>query len=242
MAKAITSKGKVWELFNSAWMLWAIVTLGFFNYISFFYIGYKVKQKKWTVAGIIYVIPFAGYMFLYDLFEEDSLMANLFLGLIIVSWIVSIIHVTKIRAEYLLRLEQYKLKSTANIELENLRNNIQNEYNNTPTIITSPKAENKKEIADNTADKENEIKLIDINTENEETIASVPSLGIILAKKVVKVRAEQGGFHSLDDFSDKLQLKPHIRERIKPYVTFSSINNSNNPIKREEKAGRIVDF
>ena len=51
---AITGRGKGWEMRNSIWMLWAILTFGFLNYVSFYYISYRVKQRKWFFAALIY--------------------------------------------------------------------------------------------------------------------------------------------------------------------------------------------
>lgn len=243
MAKKITSKGKMWELLNSIWMLWSIVTFGFLNYISFYYIAYRVKQKKWTIWGIIYSIPFILYILTYETINSDSVLSNIIFGIVMISWIGSIFHVFRIRAEYLLRLEQQK--QISNREIEQLRKSIQNEYHGKNQPISSLKS---KEFVPHWSIQEREKNLIsssiipiDINTGSEEEIGSIPSIGIILAKKIIALRKEKGGFASIDDFADSLQLKPHVRERIKPYVQFSDIGN-NASIKSEEKSGRIVDF
>jgi len=244
MAKKITSKGKMWELVNSIWMLWAIVTFGFLNYISFYYIAYRVKRKKWTIWGIIYSIPFILYILTYETINSDSILSNVIFGIVMISWIASIFHVFKIRTEYLLRLEQQK--QISNHEIEQLRQSIQNEYSgkNQP-ISSSSKSKKAVPNKDRQEREKNPVSSsiipIDINTGSEEEIGSISSIGIILAKKIIALRKEKGGFASMEDFADSLQLKPHVRERIKPYVQFSNIEH-NKSIRSEEKSGRIVDF
>lgn len=240
MAKKITSKGKVWEMMNSIWMLWAIVTLGFLNYISFFYIAFRVKQRKWTIWGIIYSIPFIVYMALEGTVSEDSLLYNLIFSALMISWIGSIIHVFKIRAEYLIRLEHYKKSSKVQNDIEKLRSSIQREYETTSTEgkveVTSPqptKIVPEQEVQEPTNP-------VDVNTASEAEIASIPSIGAILAKKVVAVREQKGGFASLDEFTESLNIKPHVRERLKPFVVFSKTDSTTSPLS--EQSGRLVDF
>ncbi|MFE8700594.1 ComEA family DNA-binding protein [Cytobacillus sp. FJAT-54145] len=242
MAKKITSKGKLWELMNSIWMLWAIATIGFFNYISFFYIAYRVKQRKWTIWGIVYSIPFIMYMAFEGSVREDSLLYNLMFAAIIISWFGSIFHVFKIRAEYLIRLEQHKKSRVSQNQIEELRSSIQKEYEqnskNVPTQTEKKLAETKQVPVPTVTETVNPI---DINTASEEEIANIPSLGAILAKKVVSVREQKGGFASLDEFTEALNIKPHVRERIKPFVVFSTIEKSTT-LSPSEQSGRLVDF
>ncbi|MBO1515414.1 ComEA family DNA-binding protein [Metabacillus bambusae] len=244
MAKKITSKGRTWELMNSIWMLWTIATLGFFNYISFFYIAYRVKQRKWTIWGIIYAIPFIVYIISTETVSQESGLSDAAFGALMISWIGSIFHAIKVRPEYLIRLEQYK--KIDNNHIDQLRQSIQKEYetegqnssNNDQTFKTVLKKDNQV-VKNNTV--QETITPVDINTSSEEEIASIPSIGAILAKKVMTIREQKGGFSSIDDFAELLQLKPHVRERIKPYVEFSKLENQVSK-NSEEKSGRIVDF
>lgn len=83
--------------------------------------------------------------------------------------------------------------------------------------------------------------LVDINNDSEEEISNLPGIGAILAKRVVNMRVENGSFTSLEDLGQKLGLKPHIVERIRPYVIFSQIKTERIPDKNSAY-GRKVDF
>jgi DNA uptake protein ComE-like DNA-binding protein len=57
---------------------------------------------------------------------------------------------------------------------------------------------------------------VDLNAAPEAAIAALPGIGPILARRAVEVRESRGGFASVDDFADALDLKPHVLERIRP--------------------------
>nr|WP_255571779.1 helix-hairpin-helix domain-containing protein [Anoxybacillus sp. ST70] len=82
-------------------------------------------------------------------------------------------------------------------------------------------------------------KLVDINKATEEEISSIPAIGGLLAKKIVMVREKEGGFRSLEHFSECLQLKPHVVEKIRPFIKFPELES---PSKQNKYEGRIVDF
>jgi DNA uptake protein ComE-like DNA-binding protein len=242
MASSLTSKGKGWEYRNSLWMLWTLITMGMLNYVSFFYISRKVNQKKWFKAGLVYLAIFIIFMSIPDSFTP----------VFIISWFVSIFHVFKIRAEYLLRLEAIQSSGLENRELNKLKENIAREYNkpkadyNTPETRIDERAPIKSQVPP--IKTENHIyetkgyvqEQVDINTATEKEIANVPGIGSIFAAKVVAVRDQDNGFQSFDHFVQALSVKPHLAEKMKPYIFFSNKSYNEQHLKKPE--GRIVDF
>lgn len=235
--KITTSKSKLWEVLNSLWILWAVLTVGFLNYISFFYIAYKVKQKKWTIAGIIYALPFIAFMIISEIVSENHWLYNLVLAIFFIAWFISIFHAFKVRSEYLLRLEAYK--SVKNKDIEKMRKNIASEYGTNTTINAEmeTKENNKNPIDEPNIKKESHVP-IDINTATEEEIGAVPNIGVILAKKVVSIRHEIGMFLSIEHFGEMVGLKPHILERIRPYIKVVLKEDQ----ESSEQNGRVVDI
>lgn len=252
---SITSKGIKWEIMNSLWILFTF-TLGFFNWIAFFYIGYKAKCKKWIFAGLIYSIPF-----IIAMITEDS--NNFTTGLILILGIASIVHAFKIRTEYLVRLESiYYGKILSNSEVKQIitkiklsKMNLEYVENLETTEINAAVEPNfSKEKTTKTEDKELpkeaekftkesfENKLIDINTASESELAALPGIGLILAKKAINHRETNEYFNSIDEFAEVLSLKPHILERIRPLVTLNKTEPEHNNSDVSNKSGRIVDF
>jgi hypothetical protein len=85
--------------------------------------------------------------------------------------------------------------------------------------------------------------IIDLNTADESALASLSGVGLILAKKAVKVRQERGGFRSISEFYDLLGLQPHIRVKLRPLVTISDPAPPASPAEQQpEYGGRVVDY
>jgi len=242
LAQALTSKGKKWEILNSIWILWTILTFGTLNYVSFFYIAYRVKQKKWTILGIVYSIPFILFMITSDTIDASHWLYDLILFIYFIAWIVSIFHAFRIRPEYLLRLEAYK--AIEKKDIEQMRKSIANEYGQVNKGSYEEKANqmrDKKQESLSLSRESREEKLmtpIDVNTASESEISAIPHLGVIMAKKVISKREEIGSFLSVEHFGEQIGLKPHILERVRPHITVSEVERQ----KPDEQAGRIVDF
>lgn len=103
---------------------------------------------------------------------------------------------------------------------------------------------NSKEKTDNILpkDKKEELSAININTASENELASLPGVGLILAKKAINHRETKGYFNSIDEFAEILSLKPHLLERIKPLIVIDKIESNHKTDEFSNKTGRIVDF
>lgn len=99
----ITAKGRRWEILHSLWIGWTF-TLGIFSWIAFSYIGFRVKQRKWILWGVFYLIPVTLVVILALAGAPPALGAPALLVTFLLG-IVSIFHAFKVRNEYLLRLQ-----------------------------------------------------------------------------------------------------------------------------------------
>lgn len=108
----LLTKNRNWRIINSLWIVLTF-TLAF-NWIAFLYVGLHVRQKKWILSSIIYIIPTILLIASFIVNDENLGISSIFLG--IVMGIISIIHAFYIRKEYLIRLES---KSEKDIEREN---------------------------------------------------------------------------------------------------------------------------
>ena len=118
----ITSQSKEWERKNSRWIIASFFGFGF---ACFFYIGSKVKQKKWIYFGAGYAVLFAAFMFLAEFTDSDSggVLSAIY-GFIAITYLPgSIIHCFLSRKEYLLRLEAIQITGK-----DSLKEKIQHEY------------------------------------------------------------------------------------------------------------------
>ncbi len=115
---SVTSKGRRWEILHSLWIGWTF-TLGFFNWVAFFYIGLRTRHPKWIFWGLFYSIPFVLMMaYIAPTRSGDTWLGNLTIFLQLVQAVASPLHAFWIRNEYLLRLEvSQKRKAEQEVEL-----------------------------------------------------------------------------------------------------------------------------
>ncbi|MFG6497304.1 helix-hairpin-helix domain-containing protein [Fictibacillus sp. UD] len=239
---SVTDRGRFWEIKNSIWMLWVFLTFGFFNYISFFYVSYKVKQRKWFIAGILYSIPFILMMITADTALSDTWLDDVGTMSYIIGSIVSIIHVIKIRPEYLLRLDAKLSSGYKEKEIDHLKKTIAREYGATPVIDKQPVLTNTtgdEQIGYNVK-KEMRVEQVVINETTEEELAKVPGIGGLFAKKIISTRSQENGFQSFNHFVEVLSVKPHLAEKIKPYLLFPEKEHVVASTNKTE--GRVIDF
>lgn len=79
---------------------------------------------------------------------------------------------------------------------------------------------------------------VDVNNASEQEIAALPGVGLILAKRIVNLRGERGGFDSVENLGMTLGLRPHIVERLRERVSFGAVEQR----REQEPPGRTVDF
>jgi len=79
---------------------------------------------------------------------------------------------------------------------------------------------------------------VDINSAPVEALADLPGIGAVLARKALDIREKTGGFVSLESFTEALELKPHIVERIRTLVAVGPVSEAPAVVLK----GRMVDF
>lgn len=249
---AVTSKGQSWELRHSLWIAWTF-TLGFFNWIAFFYIGIRAKRRRWLLWGLFYAIPFILGMAIADTPAFDGWVGDVDAALVVLLGLASIVHAFRVRKEYLLRLEA--LQRGTPVRDAALRRRIDTEYTGQrqthegrqategpppdqaqdgvtrgPSVAPDPQPQSAPP-ADTRAS------AVDLNGASEQQLAALPGVGLIVAKRAVGLRESRSGFRSVDDFGEALNLKPHVVERLRPMVSVSPPQAG-----PSESSGRIVDF
>ncbi len=243
-----------WELLNS---LWIILTFTYFtNWLAFIYIGITARNRRWILYGILYLLPFFITNIVMSFYVDPSMInergevsdafTNIMGYIFMIPWLISVGHAFYVRKEYLWRLRslkqvetveelhfQRRFKEMKNAEDRDLRRKINKEYEDKYPQLKNSDIWNKDET-ENIISKKSSSLIVDINNDPEELIAELPGVGIILAKKAVKIR-ETSPFGSLEEFGEALGIKPHILEQIRPSVVIAGSET------KIQKSSRLVD-
>ena len=97
---SFTKRGKLWEWGHSLWLIWSFIP--YLAWVAFFYIGFRVRQKKWAVFGFFYLLPLL--LAIIFLIPEHKDHETLVVFAIVSFWIMAIVHSFMIRKKYVLLL------------------------------------------------------------------------------------------------------------------------------------------
>lgn len=107
MLRTYTDRGKAWETANSWWVLLTLGPFGITSFLSFLYIGFKVRHLRWKIAGMLYLAIFSVSFYLV-MSELGRTVEGLGVAIVLSMWIVSIVHAFRVRSAFLIQLDVYK--------------------------------------------------------------------------------------------------------------------------------------
>ncbi|WP_017471415.1 ComEA family DNA-binding protein [Amphibacillus jilinensis] len=247
MKNAITPMGVKWELLKSLWILWLVVPFGFTSYISFFYISMRVKKRSWFIAGLIYSFIFIQFVLVDEFNLTDGFIGGISTMLLFVGWIAAWVHALNARKQYLpMLLEKIQLDARSIPQ-------PQDAFEMSPPVVSATAVApldtelTNENLTDHQRQPETFEKKVNMNIATIEEIASVPSIGNILASQIVEVRKQEGPFHDFADFVELVAIKPHILAKAKPFMTFAiddfdKGNDKQQHSQSKHSAGRVVDY
>ena len=243
MSKSITGLGKGWERRHSIWMIWLLFPLGFTAFISFFVIGARAKEKKWLIAGFIYLLLLIQFFVVDEYIPYEHIVYDFSVMLLLGMWIAAWVQAVSVRPAYLRRLATRLYPEMNQVNSQQI---IPKHVSRTKSSVQVKKYKpgrptGKSEVS------ASEPKVINMNDASQEEIAALPSFDNIIASRVIEVRNQIGAFESMSHFIKEMNMKPHVIAKAKPYIVFSDETRRDAQKKEETvhskySAGRIVDY
>jgi len=244
----ITNRGKKWERRNSLWIIWSFTLV--LGCVGFFWIGAKTGKRKWIITGLIYLILNFGLIYVAIWLETINQVAyNISFAVVFISWFAVIVHSFMVRKEYLIRREAVLdlTEATRDAYRDELRKDYFSDTNSKPLSqsqqnITPPQPVQQNQVpvgVQSPQTTQPQSGGIDLNTCSEEQLATLPGVGVALAKRAIALRSESGAFVSVDDFCSRLNLMPHFTVQINDLAHVSSASNTDSP---PENVGRVIDI
>jgi len=224
---SITKRGLKWEEGNSLWIYLNFIPI--VSGIGMLYAGLKAKVSKWIAFGGLYLA------FTWSLLSSNEVDSDSKALIYLLIYLACIIHSFNIRNEYLQRMERLmEVNTNRENEITNIEEAAGNSINKSNDTLI-------KEIPAVTNVTSNLKKFLDINSCTEEELAELPGIGLILAKKAIKMRSEKGCFASVDEFIEKLNINPHYTEKLEEMLCCGSVQANEKPETVKVK-GRMVDY
>lgn len=187
------------------------------NWTAFVYAGARARNPRWLLwAGVYAVASATSVAFLFvgdagdpvDTWEEQF---GVWFGLF--SWGVSFVHALAIRGEFLERLEVMDDPALTAAELKLRRRDLARR-------LARENPARARELGIGRPDVRGAFHggLVDLNHAPADTIDRLPGVNKQVARRIVQVREEIGGFSSLEDAGHVLNLPATLVDRIRARV------------------------
>lgn len=253
----LTPFGRGWEWGRSLWMIWLLFPFGFASFISFFYIGFRTKQTKWTISGFIYLIIIIIHFTIDENFDVDHPVFDVSVGVVLCAWIAAWIQATIARRQYLRLLAQQIIGPVEfrkfqmemidkQLNIEEVSLDPENEENKgqplgkiepKKKIVTKPPqaAQPLKQQKTDKRVQESAPSVVNVNRASANELRALPSIDQLLAQQIIDVRKRVKNFQSYTHLVEALKLQPHVLARAKPYLTFSDNELKEKTSQHDEK-------
>ena len=257
---------KKWRNANSVWQVWTGVP--YLGGIGIFVGGVRSRKKSHMLLGIVTIVLTFGFMLAnillnrtyYDLVFTEA--ADYYRTAIDALWPIGLLgYALIIFAGCYIRWDSLVSRAAA---LQGYSNEFEREldlYNRrqahsipapvapaAPSVkkpVKKPKEEPATKPLDIPAAPVTAVpaaeKSVDINSCTTEELMTLPGIGIVQAKQAMEFRAQQGGFRSVDEFIEVLQIKPHFAVQILSRASVSAAPQPVHPVV-SGAARRRIDF
>jgi|SRR5690625_3014021 len=237
-----------WKIMNSLWILLTLVPLGLLAYAGFFFIGLRANNRKWLVAGMIYLCIIMSSFVIIGWADRDHILTDIFVSVLLVAWVSCIIHSFAVRQRYLNIIFQRK------VQYEYGLSSILNKTTVDPASIKQRTEKTKQPLGAVSPAKQvtttSDPDVININNASVEEISSLPSIHMFLAKKIIQARDKVNRFESLEHIAELIHVQSHVLEKSAPYIAFDDQEiaslkaqlETKPDMKKMTKSGRLVDY
>jgi Helix-hairpin-helix motif len=196
------------EFVASWWVALTLVPMGFTAWAAFVYAGIRGGRRLWTGFGVLYLLLIVAGIAVAQ-FESLGTLAGV---IILVTWIGAFGHALVIRPE----ANRWIAARSSPELLQAEEREIEKEQARSIALHDPRRA---RELGIGRPDRQGfDGGLIDLNGAPESLIAGLPGMTADLARRIVTVREEIGGFSSLNDLGEVLSLDARTVDRLRPEV------------------------
>jgi hypothetical protein len=197
---------------RSWWVLLALLPFGWLSWLAFLYAGLRARRPLWLAFAAIY---FGGGLASFILVGVDGDpdggwpgTVGTILGLAV--WGGVFVHALAIRRGYLDRMD-----ARENPDLYRAQREL--EAREAALRLAKRDPRHARDLGIGRPDLNGSFHggVVDLNNASAEAIAGLPGIDEELARRAVAIREEVGGFDSVLDFAQLLDVPPHRVERLR---------------------------
>ena len=202
LAPGARGQARTARLRGKAWLL-LTVPLGFTTWAAFLYIGIRARRVQWLVWAGVYAATLAVYVALDTPSHPGSTAEGVGAGLALLTWIGGGIHALAISNDAVRRIQ-----GSTDPVVEAARARMERRAEGRHLLATQPALAREVGVGRPDLAGAGDYGLIDVNHASAATLAKLPGMTDDLARRIVEVRTQTGGFSSVEDLGLLLDLQP----------------------------------
>lgn len=199
-------------------MLLTILGCGFVSFAGFLYLGARTRRRSYWAFTLVYGVIGLVAVMLMDRGRAGSAMAGAGVVMLLGGWAASVAHGLAINADY---LRWKALGEGFQIEPPAMRPATRSTMPQDVRPSVPRRAERDGLAVIATPEPPAEPVLVDVNTADVGTLAQLPGLDVLSARRIVEARAVYGEFESLEQAAALAPLRPSTVPALRPWVTVS---------------------
>jgi DNA uptake protein ComE-like DNA-binding protein len=197
---------------HSRWPYISLIPFGFGAWAPI-YAGVRARRRAWIALGVLWsmLIVIALVLSSGNGHEDDGIVG----ALAIVAWLGSIATSFGIRSAYELQMNSPLLAATEAGELRLAERRRALELASKDPALAQ-------EVGIGRPDRSGAVDagLVDVNNASVTALLKLPGVGGDLATQIIEMREKLGGFSSLEDLGETLDLNGHLVEGLRDFVVF----------------------
>lgn len=199
---------------SRAWLLLTI-PLGLTTWAAFLYIGIRARRGQWLAFAALYAATLAAWIVLDTPDHPSNPAEGWGAGLALLTWIGGGIHAIAVSNDAVRRIQ-----SRADPVLEAAKSRIERRVQGRHLLATQPTLAKEVGVGRPDIPGADDYGLIDVNHCPAATLARLPGMTAVLARRTVKERVPAGGFSSVEDLGLLLDLPPGTVDQMRDIAIF----------------------
>jgi Helix-hairpin-helix motif len=206
------------RLRGKGWLLFAFVPFGITTWVAFLYIGIRARRAQWLAWSALYAAMFVAYVALVGIGGTGSglALAGVLIG--VLAWVGGGAHAAAISSQAVRRMG-----GRPDPALEAARMRLERRAEGRRLAATQPALAKEAGVGRPDIAGSDGYYLVDVNHASLAALAGLPGISAEVAAEIADMRAQVGGFSSVEDLGAVLDLPLGVVEEIRDLVVCIAI-------------------
>jgi len=201
---------------GKAWLLFAVVPFGLTTWAAFLYIGIRARRSRWLAWAAVYAAGLAAFLTLDTADGRNGAVAGAAAAIGLLTWFGGFVHATVVSNAAVRRISGRP--DGAALDAARLR--MERRAEGRRLAAAQPALAREVGVGRPDVPGGDDYGLVDINHASPAGLATLPGVTDELASRITDMRAQVGGFSSVDDLGLVLDLPPSLVDQLRDTTIF----------------------